>query len=59
MPATRSVAGREGKRTDDETMASSPDTNPTIVADPADPQTLTPVTTMSASDILLKTNVEE
>jgi hypothetical protein len=41
MFQTRRLAAREGKKADDETMASSLD--PTTVADPFATQTLTPV----------------
>jgi hypothetical protein len=36
MHATRSVTAREGKKTDDGTMTTFSDANPTAVADPAD-----------------------
>jgi hypothetical protein len=48
---TRSGAAREGNKADDGTMTSSPDANPTTVADPADAQILTPATTTQVSDI--------
>jgi hypothetical protein len=53
---TRTLAAREGKKADDGTMTSSPGINPMTVADPAAAQTLTPATTTSASDILMKRN---
>jgi hypothetical protein len=45
MCVTRRLAAREGKKADDGTMTSSPDANPTTVADPAAARTLTPATT--------------
>jgi hypothetical protein len=51
MRVTRRLADREGKKADDGTMTSSPDTNPTTVADRPATQTLTPATTTRASDI--------
>jgi heat shock protein HspQ len=45
MRATRRLAAREGKNTDNGTTTSSPDVNPMTVADPATAQTLTPATT--------------
>jgi hypothetical protein len=48
---TRRLADREGKKADDGTMTSSPDANPTTVADCPATQTLTPATTTRASDI--------
>jgi hypothetical protein len=53
MRVTRSVAAREGKKADDGTMTTSPDANPTTVADSADAQTLTPATTISVLVILM------
>jgi hypothetical protein len=43
--ATPRLAARDGKKADDGTMTSSPDVNPTTVADPAAAQTLTPART--------------
>jgi hypothetical protein len=54
---TRSLAAREGKKADDGTMTSQPDTKPTTVAGPANGQTLTPAMMTSASDILTTNNV--
>jgi hypothetical protein len=51
MSVTRSLEAREGKKTDDETMTTFFDANPTTVADPADVQTLTRAMTTEASDI--------
>jgi hypothetical protein len=50
------LTAREGKKADDGTITSSPDTNPTTVADPPAAQTLRPATTTRASDILMKIN---
>jgi hypothetical protein len=51
---TRRLAAREGKKADDGTMTSPLDVSPMTVADSAAAQTLTPVTTRWASDILTK-----
>jgi hypothetical protein len=54
MLATRRLAAREGKKADDETMTSFPDTNPATVADPSSTQTLMPAMTTWALDIQMK-----
>jgi hypothetical protein len=56
MFATRRLAAREGKKADDGTIRTSPDSNPTTVDDSASTQTLTPVTTTDVLDILMKRN---
>jgi hypothetical protein len=56
MFATRRLAAREGKKADDGTIRSSPDSNPTTVADSAATQTLTPAMTTDVLDILIKRN---
>jgi hypothetical protein len=56
MQAIRRLAAREGKKAEDGTMTSSPDTNPTTVADSAAIQTLTPATTTEALNILITIN---
>jgi hypothetical protein len=56
MFATRRLAAREGKKADDETMTSSPDANPTTVADLAATQRVTPAPMTEVLDILMKKN---